>query len=494
MKAHYLSQSQSETAGFSSRPILATIVLLLGAVLALLNSTSANVAIPSIQDSIGLSPAGVTWSFAGWALTYALVLISAGKLGDRFGHKWLFTIGMIGFLATSVACALAVSELQFVLGRLAQGLTGGIYYPSIAALLSLLFTGRKQVRAFAVLGAVIATAAAIGPVLSGALLQAIPGDWGWRSVFLINVPFGVVAVLGAFAFLPSKRVGTGERGADLVGFGILTAGLTGILLALILGTDFGWPAWVWVALTAGVTLLVLFVLWELRQERHGRVTLVAPSLFRSLGFSLSTLVSFTQFAGFLCIFYLLSILWQSGLGKSALEVGFLTLPEALGSVLGAALVTRFTARWGLRAAIIVGSALLSGGLALCSLMLTVLGAAELTAAHLIVPLAVTGVGAGLGLSVITNYALATLPPQFAGVGSGVLATAQRTGNAVGLAVASSVLFTLLAWAVGPVGDAAEHYRFAASSALWVCTAITSAGLVLSLFLPREGSKRYSPVS
>lgn len=485
-----MPQTSNHTPALSPRPALAAAILLLGAVLSLINSTSANVAIPAIQNSLDLGPAGVSWSFAGWALTYALVLIPAGKLGDRFGHKWLFMIGIAGFVATSIACAMAVNELQFVLFRLAQGLAGGIFYPSIAALLSMLFTGRKQVRAFAVLGATLATAAAVGPLMSGTLLQVLPGEWGWRSVFLINVPFGIAAVIGAVVLLPRRRAGVAETGADLVGFSILTAGLSGILMALILGTDLGWPNWIWAALIAGVALLVAFAFWELRQERAGRATLVAPNLFRSLGFTLSTIISFTQFAGFICIFYLLSILWQSGLARSALEVGFLTLPEALGSVLGAALVTRVSGRWGLRATIVLGSGFLTAGLSLIALVLTVISAEALIAAHLILPLAVTGVGAGLGLSVITNYALATLEPRHAGVGSGVIATTQRTGNAVGLAVASSVLFTLLGWAASEGSDTAGQYTFATSSALWVCTAITASGLVLSFLLPREsrGSK------
>lgn len=480
-----MSHTPPAAPAYSPRPGLAAAILILGAVLSLINSTSANVAIPAIGERLALSSAGVTWSFAGWALTYALALIPSGKLGDRFGHKWLFTFGMIGFALTSVACGLATTELQFVLFRLAQGFTGGIFYPAIAAMLSLLFTGRKQVRAFAVLGAALASAAAIGPVMSGTLLQLIPGDLGWRSVFLVNVPFGVVAVIGAITLLPNKRDSDSEKGVDLVGFVVLTAGLLGVLLALILGTELSWPAWVWPALAGGLALIVAFAFWERHQERRARVTLIAPSLFKSLGFSLANIISFTQFAGFISIFYLLSILWQSGLARSALEVGLLTLPEALGSLLGASLVTRITGRWGLRFTIVLGSGFLTAGLGLIGLVLTVIPSDTLVAGHLLVPLAVTGVGAGLGLSVITNYALAMLSPRYAGIGSGIVATTQRTGNAVGLAVASSVLFSLLAVSTGAEGSSADHYTFATSIALWVCTAITGSGLVLSLMLPRE---------
>lgn len=474
--------------------MLAAAVLLLGASLALLNSTSTNVAIPSIQEHLRLSAAGLTWSLAGWALTYALVLIPAGRLGDRFGHKWLFVIGMSGFVVTSIACAVSVNEFQFTLARLLQGLAGGVFFPSIAAMLSELFSGRQRIRAFAVLGATLSVAAGIGPILGGALLQAIPGDMGWRAMFLLNVLIGVVAVAGALFLLPARRQAGSETGIDLLGLGILTIALIGILLALILGTDLGWPVWVWFALFGGIALMALFMAWERLRERRGAVALVPPTLFRNRRFALTSAISFTQFAGFISIFYLLSIFWQSGMGGSALEVGLLTLPEAFASVAGAAMITRLSVRWGARAVMILGTAVLTLGVALLALCITLVPAEHLTAAWLILPLAITGLGSGLGLSVITNYALSSLDPRYAGVGSGIIATMQRTGNAVGLAVSSSVLFTLLGRAAEPGEGTSAHYSHAAAGTFWVCASITAIGLLLSLRLPAEHGHREPPSS
>ncbi|MGO3886126.1 MAG: MFS transporter, partial [Mycetocola sp.] len=332
-------------------PRLAAAVLLSAAALALLNSTIANVALPSMQIALGLSPAAVSLTLAGWALAFALALIPAGKLGDRWGHKRVFLTGIAIFTVSSTLIALVQDDVQLIGLRLIQGLSGGLFYPAIAASLSMLFSGQARGRAFGALGGTLAAAAAVGPLLGGLVIELAGADLGWRLVFLLNLPLGLLILVGGVVLLP-RRAGSGATGrVDSLGFALLALGLIGVLSALILGEQDGWPGWVWVVLALGIAVLVLFALWERRAQERGSDTVIAPALFQNRDFALSAVISFSQFAGFISIFYLLALLWQSGLGRSALDMGLLTLPEALAAVVGAALVQPLVTRWGSRVAV-----------------------------------------------------------------------------------------------------------------------------------------------
>jgi MFS family permease len=206
---------------------LSLTVLLSGAFIALLDTTIVNVAIPTIRTSIGASNAMLSWIISGYALAFGPALIPAGRVGDRFGHKWVFVVGLGVFTLASLACGLARGAGQLVAARAVQGLAGGTFFTAITALIQLMFSGRRRSRAFAIMGATIGFSTALGPLAGGLIIQAFGTDRGWRFIFDVNIPIGVVAVGAALLLLPAEpagHAGTAGPGGDWLGLVLLGAG------------------------------------------------------------------------------------------------------------------------------------------------------------------------------------------------------------------------------------------------------------------------------
>jgi MFS family permease len=208
-----MSTSTSKTVVTARRNWLALAVLLVGAFMALLDTTIVNVAIPTIRTSLAASNATLSWIVSGYALAFGLALIPAGRVGDRVGHKWVFVAGLSLFTVASLACGLAGDDMQLISARAVQGLAGGMFFTPITALIQLMFADRKRARAFAVMGATIGFSVALGPLVGGLIIQASGADAGWRLVFDVNVPLGVLAVIAAVILLPGASENT-ETGAD----------------------------------------------------------------------------------------------------------------------------------------------------------------------------------------------------------------------------------------------------------------------------------------
>src|SRR6195952_599786 len=186
------------------RAWIAFAVILVGAAMSLIDATIVNVALPTIRTSLNASEATLSWIISGYALAFGLALIPAGRLGDRFGHKWVFFSGLALFTAASVACGVAQTDLQLIIARVVQGLAGGIYLPAVSAYIQLLFSGRVRGKAFAVFGAVLGVSSAIGPLLGGLIIQVFGETDGWRFVFYVNLPIGIVALIAAAVLVPNS--------------------------------------------------------------------------------------------------------------------------------------------------------------------------------------------------------------------------------------------------------------------------------------------------
>jgi EmrB/QacA subfamily drug resistance transporter len=435
----------------------ALIVLLIGMGMALLDTTIVNVALPTIRDNVNptlnghLQPAGedvLSWVISGYALAFGLALIPAGRLGDRFGHKWVFFVGLALFSIASLACGFAQSDLQLIIFRVVQGLAGGIFVPAVAAFIQLLFLGRVRGTAFAIMGAVIGVSTALGPIVGGLLIQWFGNTNGWRLVFGVNVPIGAVALILAAVLIPGRKqvlaiTGHAEdlvrTGIDWIGLVLLAGGLVGILVPLIEGQDKGWPAWTFITLVVGIVLIVLFAIWEVQYTKRGRSPLVPPRLFAHAAFTGGTILALVYFAAFTSIFFTISLFWQEGLGHTALESGLVSIPFALGSIVGASQSNRLAQRLG-RTVLVIGTGLVALGLlALWIILLNVKGV-DLTNWELLGPLALAGIGSGLFIAPNAQFIVATVNPSEAGAASGVVQTMQRVGSAIGIAVIGSVLF------------------------------------------------------
>ncbi|HET9659778.1 MAG TPA: MFS transporter [Thermomicrobiales bacterium] len=459
---------------------LALAVLLSGAFMALLDTTIVNVAIPTIRTDLDASEATLSWIISGYALAFGLMLIPAGRVGDRFGHKWTFIVGLAIFTLSSFACGRAQTSNQLVAARVVQGIGGGIYYTSITALIQLMFFPHQRGRAFGYLAAVIGFATALGPLVGGLIIEYAGTGTGWRLIFDVNIPIGIVAMIAAFRVLPSG--GKANRLAvDPLGLALLTAALVALLVPLIMGQDRGWPLWTVVSLASSVVLLVVFAVWELRVARSGGSPLVPPRLFEHWSFTGGALLAMVYFAAFTGIFFAFALLWQVGLGHSALDSGLLVMPFAVGSILGASQSDKLARRYG-RASLTAGVGVVAAALFVVFLILTFVDPVDLNRWQFLPPLFIGGIGSGIFIAPNVRFIVATVDREDAGAASGVLGTVQRIGSAIGIAVIGSVLFGTLHFEEGP-NAVANAFGQSTQYAIGVSVILTVIAFLLAFAVP-----------
>jgi EmrB/QacA subfamily drug resistance transporter len=480
MTAEATKSTAAERKGWASLA-----VLLSGAFMALLDTTIVNVAIPTIRTSIGASNAMLSWIVSGYALAFGLALIPAGRVGDRVGHKWVFVVGLGVFTVASLACGLAEGAGQLVAARAVQGLAGGTFFTAITALIQLMFSGRQRARAFAIMGATIGFSTALGPLAGGLIIEAFGTDVGWRLIFDVNIPIGIVAVVAALVSLPAGHAGTDGGGSDWPGLVVLAGGLIALLLPLIQGQESGWPAWTYLSMITGAALIILFWLWERRLERAGGDPLVPPRLFAHASFTGGVSLSLVYFAAFTSIFFTLALLWQAGLGHSALQSGLVAMPFAVGTIIGASQSDTLAARFG-RAALIAGLGMAAAGISAVWLVWAAVPASDYRGWQLVAPLLIAGVGSGLFIASCADFIVATVEEADAGAASGVIGTTQRIGSAAGIALIGTVLFGTLHFSRGPDGVALA-FGHSATLAMAVSAGLSITAFAMGFLLPHRPS-------
>ncbi len=455
-------------------------IVLVGAFMALLDTTIVNVALPSIRTGLHASSASLEWIVSGYALAYGLALVPGGRAGDRFGHKRLFLLGLTVFTLASVGCGISQTQGQIVAARIVQGLGAGLFFPAISATIQHAFTGPARSKAFGVLGAVIGVSTAMGPLLGGVIIAAAGTRDGWRWVFLVNLFIGAVAIPLAAWRLPTATAHI-KRGFDPAGLVLLTGGLLLLLIPLVDGQQAGWPPWTWICLGASVVVFALLASWEWRADQRGRDPLLKPGLLRQTSFSAGAIFAIAFFGGFSSVFFTLSILWQVGFGHSALITGLVIAPFSVGTLIAAANSDKLSARLG-RMVLVLGCTLLLAGLALTVLVLHL--TAPLTSGWALAgPLLLAGLGTGMTIAPNQDFVLATVPRQEAGTASGILGTSQRLGTAIGIAVIGTVLFGTLRVVPGPAA-VANAFSHSAQLALLANLGFVALALILVLALPR----------
>ena len=416
---------------------LALPVLVTGVCLIVLDFFIVNVALPSMQRDLHASTSALEWVVAGYALTSAVFLLGAGRIGDRFGRRHMFAAGVAVFTAASAACGLASGAEVLVVSRLVQGIGGAMITPSVLALIGVMYDGAARARAVGIYATAMGVAAASGQLLGGLLLHADVAGLGWRTVFLINVPIGVVALAIVGRVVPESRAPHAAR-TDVVGLALATLAMTALVLPLVDGRETGWPWWTWACLAAAPVLTVDF-LWRQRVlVRRGETPLLDPSLFRLRTFSAGLLTQFAFWAGQASYFLVLALYLQLGRGMSALDSGlvFTVLAGAylVSSMRAPALVARFG-----RAVIVEGALVLAAGHVTTLVVVARIGVHGDVLA-LAPGLLLTGAGMGLCLAPISATVLSAVDPQRAGAVAGAMSTTQQVGNAVGVALIGVLFF------------------------------------------------------
>jgi EmrB/QacA subfamily drug resistance transporter len=420
-------------------------VLMAGTFVIVLDFFIVNVTVPSMQASLHASTSAIEWVVAGYGLTFAVFLIGAGRLGDQFGRRRMFSLGLALFTLASVACAAAPSAGLLVAARLLQGFAAGLLSPSVLSIIGVVYSGERRVRAISVYGMVMGLAAVGGQLIGGLLVQANVAGLGWRSVFAINVPVGVAALALAPYWVPESR---GQRTSrlDLAGTGLVTLALVAIVLPLIEGRRAGWPAWTWASLAASPVLLGLFAAHQRRLSGRGGSPLVDLELFRSRSFSAGLVTQLALWAGQASFFLVLALYLQEGRGLSPLQAGAVFTILASAYLATSLPAPALTLRFGRR--LIAGGALtLAAGHG--SLLAAVAGTGRSATVAVLVPgLLLVGAGMGLCITPLTTTVLASVDRDQAGTVSGVLSTMQQVGNALGVAATGVIFFGALPHGAG----------------------------------------------
>lgn len=454
-----------------SPPWIGLCVLLLAGFVTIFDLFVVNVAIPSMQAGLGASFAQIGFIVAGYELAFGVLLITGGRLGDLFGRRRLFIVGMAGFTAASAMCGLAPSAAWLIGARVLQGLAAALLFPQVYASIRVNFDGDDSRRAFGLLGMTLGLAAIAGQVLGGWLVHA---DWfglGWRSIFLINIPIGLLAVAAA-RHIPESR--SPQRPAlDWTGVALVSAGLTLLLVPLIEGPGRAWPAWSLLSLGMAVVLLAWFYRQQEQCRRAGGLPLVDMRLLTqrrvALGAALVLLIYSTSSSFFLCF----ALLAQTGLGLDPFAAGSLFAPCSVGFVLASLAAPRLVSRWGMRA-IVAGALTYAAAIGLLIVQVRMAGA-ELAPARLIPALVVVGAGQGFIMTPLLNLVLGFVDETLAGMASGMIATVQQIGAALGVAVVGVLFGAALASGDGGMAQAGLYgaafvagMRYNLGAAVLVC--------------------------
>ena len=454
---------------------LAMGVLIFASFMDLLDATIVNVALPSIRTDLDATGAQLEWVVGGYLLAFAVLMITGGRLGDIAGRRRIFVTGVVGFTLGSALACLAPTIGVLLAARVVQGAFAAMMVPQVLSSVQALYAPRERAAMFGVIGAVSGMSAVIGPVLGGWLVSSDAFGIGWRSIFLINIPVGVVLVVLALRWVPDTRSEHPLR-LDPLGLVLATTGLVGVVYALVEGRQQDWAAWIWAVGASGVLVLAAFVVQQVRRERATGSALLPMRLFADRGFS-AGLVTQGAFQGALAGFALvLTVYVQTGLGWSAIHAGLTLLPFSLGAFVGTAVSVPLGMKLG-KVVMVVGAGLQS---AATVWVLSVAGGQgdALSTWDVAPALALSGIGLGLLVVPLVDVALATIPTSEAGAASGTYGTVQQVGAALGVAVIGTVFFA----AAGPSYDAGS-LRDGLLAACWVAAGGYALAALASLLLP-----------
>ncbi len=423
----------------------------------LLDVTIVNVAIPSMRTALDTSAGGIQWVVSGYALAFGLTLVTGGRLGDAYGRRRMMLIGLAGFITASAAAGLAPSIAVLVLARLVQGSAAGLLTPQNSGLIQTLFKGPERGTAFGLFGLTVSVSSAVGPVLGGGIIALLGADDGWRWIFLVNVPIGLVLLVAIRAMVPGRDPDAdGDTRLDLVG--ALLLGLTVLFVLFPVVQVEGGSRLPLLLLLVVPVLGFGFVQWERRVVRRGAAPLLDIGLLRRVpGYASGILVGTLYFTGFTGIFLVLSVYLQDGVGQSALAAGLLLMPFAVGSAVASPIAGRLVSRVG-RKITVAALLVLIGGVLGVALLGPPAGGGDTLWLALGVPLLVAGLGGGAVVSPNFTLTLAEVPTRMGGAAGGAVQTGQRIGASIGAAVVMTTYQvalsssddpgTALRWALG----------------------------------------------
>jgi len=406
----------------------------------LLDVSIVNVALPSISTDLGASFSTLQLVITAYTLAFACTLITAARLGDLFGRRKVFLLALTAFTVASVLCGIAQSPTELVGARFLQGFTAAMMLAQTLAIITTTFPAEQRGKVFGIYGATIGMATILGPTLGGALISWNVFGLEWRAIFLVNVPFGIIALLFGYRNLLDSRSESAQR-LDVPGVVLSVLGLFLIVYPLAEGRERGWPLWLVLMLIASAPVLIGFVWYQWRRGRAGNSPLLDLVVFRDRAFSVGSLMALLFFSCLISFFFTISLTLQAGFGFTALHSGLTTLPFAVGSAIASARSNGIAQRLGSRI-LMLGAGILAVGLLALSVVMQQQG----TTPHWLVlagPLFVAGIGLGLFIAPLQTVILSEVKQDNAGSASGLLPTFQQLGGSVGLAAVGVLFFTFI---------------------------------------------------
>lgn len=407
-------------------------------VMDLLDNTIVNIAIPSIQSNLGASYATIQWLIAGYALSFALLLITGGRMGDVFGYKKLFLGGVLGFTVASTLCGLAWNSEVLIVARLLQGAMAALMVPQVMSVMQVMFAPKERGPLMGLFGAMAGVAATLGPVIGGILIHFNIAGLDWRPIFLINIPVGIAAFIMGLRYLPEGKSPHPLK-LDIIGTVLIVIAMGLVVFPLIEGRDLDWPLWTFAMMAAAVPALALFAWWQIVKQRKDGSPLVVPALFKVKSFVLGIIVNLTFEGAMIGFFLPFTLILQIGLGYEVIKAALTGIPTAIGiSVTMAVLSQKLIPKLG-RYTMTLGTVCMAIGLWVLYLFIQHSGL-DTTPWELIPGLLLVGMGMALIMSPMFSVVLADVDTRHAGSASGVLNAIQQLGGAIGTALIGVVFF------------------------------------------------------
>ncbi len=415
------------------------VVVALAFIINLLDVTVVNIAIPSIQRNLGASYSEIQWVISAYLLTFGTLLITGGRLGDLFGYKKLFMVGVAGFTLASLLSGLSPNAAVLIIARLIQGAFAALMVPQVLSLMQVLYQPHERAGISGIFGMLGGLSATAGPIIGGLLISANIAESDWRPIFLINIPVGIFALIMGQKLLPAGGSTHPPKHLDYVGTGLIVASLGLIIYALVEGQAYGWPWWIYVLIAAGLAVLAVFIYDEAKRFKKGFSTLLVPPIFKSRDFSAGLGVMFFFSMTMLGFFFTFTLVLQIGFGFSALKAALVGIPTAVGiafssAVLGPKLLKKIGAR-----VMSLGAVLIGGGIVLVTWAFSNYGA-SVTWYQILPGLLIFGFGMGMLFAAIFAVLYNDIDPKYAGAASGLQNTFQQIAGAIGVAVIGTVFF------------------------------------------------------
>ena len=441
----------------------ALIFLALGVAMIILDATVVNVAIPTMVTDLDLSTNDAEWINAAYSLTFASLLIFFGRLADRFGRKLLFIIGVVTFMASSALVAASDSSITLITARGLQGIGAAMILPASLSVINAVFVGKSRAVAFAVWGGTIGGMAALGPLVGGYLTEY--ASWHWA--FLINIPIGIIVVIGVLSVVPETKGSAGVKGFDIPGTILITAGLIGVVFAVIEGQRYGWitptndfkiGGWTWplesvsivlVSGVLGIIALLVMLIVEKKRIAANKVVLLDLRLFRIKSFGAGNGVALVVSLGEFGLLFAIPLFLQATRGYNALETGFILLALAVGSFVASGAGAPLSQRMGPVRVLQLGMLLEVIGIAGLGFVIST----EITGWGMVPWLFIYGMGVGFATAQLTGVILSEVPIAESGQASAVQSTARQVGAAIGTAIIGTTLLIGLGSTAGHLEDA-----------------------------------------